>query len=102
MTTVYLATNRDKRKGKNFGDRFNADGPHFYRFGQAEVTWNKTRRSGEVIDWDDYTVTWKLAKETPPAVASVAAVPEMHRKKECTEVVRGSSEVSKMAQTDAR
>jgi esterase/lipase superfamily enzyme len=39
MTTVYFATNRNQTTAKagHFGERFHADGPMFYRVGEAEL-----------------------------------------------------------------
>ena len=90
MTTVYFATNRNKLRSGGFGDRFNADGPHFYRVGKAEVTWNQTDPNGEVLDWDDYAVSFELAPEKKPKTADLSGVPEMHVKAE-TGGLRGSS-----------
>ncbi len=80
MTTVYFATNRNKQRGNKFGDRFNSDGPHFYVVGRAEVAWNQTGPNGEVLDWDDYTVTWETTREQKPQTAELSGVPEMHVK----------------------
>jgi len=48
MTTVYFVTNRDRPRKRDavFGERFNEDGPQFYRVGRAEVD----HVSG---DWDE-------------------------------------------------
>lgn len=48
MTTVYFVTNRNRSKKRDevFGERFNEDGPQFYRVGRAEVD----HVSG---DWDE-------------------------------------------------
>lgn len=74
-TTVWFATNRTEPRGgrKTFGNRFHADGPHFYRVGRAEVT-----RHGE--DDDAATVEWDLLPERRPAVPNVNDVPETTRK----------------------
>ncbi len=48
MTTVYFVTNRNRSKKRDevFGERFNEDGPQFYRVGRAEMD----HVSG---DWDE-------------------------------------------------
>jgi len=82
MTTVYFATNRNKKRDGSFGDRFNADGPHFYVVGRAEVTWNQTAPDGTVQDWDDYSISWDLAPERRPKVQEAAETPETQIKVE--------------------
>ncbi len=94
MTTVYFATNRTqpRRRGQSFGNRFNTDGPHFYEVGRAEVTWKRTSRDGQVLDWDDYDVTWEVAKGRRPDRELPSGVPEMHRKRSARERT-GSSRI---------
>jgi esterase/lipase superfamily enzyme len=82
MTTVYFATNRNKLRSGKFGQRFKSDGPHFYVVGRAEVTWNRVGANGEVLDWDDFEVSWELAREQRPRAQDITGIPEMHVKEE--------------------
>ena len=82
MTIVYFATNRNRLRGAAFGGRFNADGPHFYVAGRAEVSWRDTDGEGQIHDWDAYDVTWELAREQRPKAKQIDGIPEMHIKSE--------------------
>ena len=91
MTTkVYFATNRD-RKGTKFGSRFNADGPHFYSVGTADVTW---KNDGDDRDWDEFTIKTNVAPEKRPGGGDVSDIPEMHIKDD-ENVALGSTGVFK-------
>lgn len=83
MTDVYFATNRDDLGNGKFGDRFNAEGPHFYKVGRATVTWRGPIPEPEKRDWtywDDYSVSTETAAETPPETLPVTGTPECHVK----------------------
>ena len=80
MTIVYFSTNRNKLRSKAFGGRFNADGPHFYVAGRAEVSWHEPGAEGETHNWDAYDVTWELAREQRPKAKKMDGIPEMHTK----------------------
>lgn len=64
---IYFATNRDRRRSRSepFGERFHADGPHFYRVGAAEV-----ERVSDDPD-DGYAVrSIDIAREREPSPAT--------------------------------
>lgn len=91
VTNVYFATNRTEpeTEGGQFGDRFHKDGPHFYRVGEAEVTWPEIETppdGGFVSDdtafdaWDDCKVSYELEPETAPEAIEAASTPELTHK----------------------
>ena len=83
MTHVYFATNRTEPRGgrKEFGNRFNTEGPHFYEVGRANVAWGAVDDDGRPVDPDDFSVTWEVVKGRRPRAETIDAdVPETHRK----------------------
>ena len=82
MTRVFYATNRLQPYGarKEYGNRFNTDGPQFYEVGLAEVTWGSRDSNGFPENAEDYSVTFERVRAAQPQQETLAEIPETHRK----------------------